>query len=268
MKNNKPDFSIITVVKNNEKRILTTLKSVQIQSFKNYEHIVVDGFSKDKTGQIIDKHKDENTIFLKYKDKNLYDAINFALKKIRGNYVLFLHSGDIFFSKNTLAKLSNIIDNNTDVILGGCIFFNKRNKITRIWLVKDDAIDITNSYKIPHTGAVISRKIINKLGLYDIRYNISSDTDYLLRLFSKKINIKILSDFVCFMEDGGLSTSYKNFCKKCFQDILIYYKYFGVYALLKYISKILSKITHFNNQHKSLDYQFKLNDIINDLNKF
>ena len=45
----KPFFSIITVVKNDENNITKTIKSVQNQSFKNFEHIIIDGKSTDKT---------------------------------------------------------------------------------------------------------------------------------------------------------------------------------------------------------------------------
>ena len=49
----EPFFSIITVVKDSEKDILKTLKSVKNQNCKDYEHIVIDGFSRDKTFKII-----------------------------------------------------------------------------------------------------------------------------------------------------------------------------------------------------------------------
>ena len=45
----KPFFSILTIVKNSETKILKTLKSVKNQTCKDYEHIIVDGFSDDKT---------------------------------------------------------------------------------------------------------------------------------------------------------------------------------------------------------------------------
>ena len=61
-----------------------------------------------------------------------------------------------------------------------------------------------NSYKIPHTGSIISKKIVNKIGEYNVFYQISSDTDYLIRLFSiKNLNAIILYDFVCLWKLEG-----------------------------------------------------------------
>lgn len=260
--NNRLKFSVITVVKNSEKKILKTLKSVKVQSYKNFEHIIVDGFSNDNTPKKISLNKYSQLNFFKFKDKNLYDAINFALKKSKGQFVLFLHSGDVFFSEHTLKHINEIIDEETDIILGGCIFYNEKFKIKRVWEVSKNFIDASNSSRVPHTGTVISKNLIDKLGLYDIKYSISSDTDYLIRLFKKKNNIKLLNSFICFMETGGLSTNYKTFLKKLIQDLQIYYKHFGVYSIYKYFIKIFSKIDQLNNNYKKLDYKVKLINMI------
>ena len=53
----KPTFSIITVVLNNQKFLETTIKSVLNQSFKNYEYIIIDGGSNDRTMDIIKNTK-------------------------------------------------------------------------------------------------------------------------------------------------------------------------------------------------------------------
>ena len=50
-------ISIITVTKNSEKFLLQNILSVKSQNYKNLEHIIVDGNSKDKTIKIINSHK-------------------------------------------------------------------------------------------------------------------------------------------------------------------------------------------------------------------
>lgn len=246
-KNYSPKFSIITVVKNCEKKIFTTLQSVFLQTFDNYEHIVIDGFSEDKTASIIKNFQNKKIIFYEYNDKNLYDAINFALKKKTGSYVLFLHSGDFFFSDDTLKKINNSLDRKSDILIGDCLFFNQSNKkIIRSWKVKSNKITKFNSYKVPHTCTVIHKSLVDKVGQYNINYKIASDADYLIRLFSlKNIKIKILNDFICFMENGGLSTNYKNFYFKAKEDMNIYMKHFGFFSVFLYILKLSSKLKHF-----------------------
>lgn len=264
MKSADLKFSIITVVKNSEKKILRTLCSVSSQTFKNYEHIIIDGFSNDNTFSIVKNFENQKINFEQYNDKNLYDGINFAIKKTRGTYIIFLHAGDIFFSDKTLENINQKILHNTDLLLGGCVYFNPSNmEITRTWEVNSLELTKYNSYKIPHTGSIISKKIVNKIGEYNVFYQISSDTDYLIRLFSiKNLNAIILYDFVCFMEIGGLSTSYKNFFIKALEDIKIYFKYFKFRFCLYYFLKLISKLNHYFTKKNKKIYTDQLKQLI------
>ena len=92
----KKKITIITPVKNDEKNIEKTIKSVLNQSYRKFEYIVVDGNSTDSTLEIIKKFKGKIRFF-SIKDKNLWDAINFGIKKSSGEIIGILNSNDIFF---------------------------------------------------------------------------------------------------------------------------------------------------------------------------
>ena len=96
-------FSIITVVLNDYKNIEKTILSVQDQSYKNKEHIIIDGKSEDGTSEIIKKYYKKVRHFRK-KDESLYDAINNGIKKSKGKIIFLIHSGDIFVIKIYLKK--------------------------------------------------------------------------------------------------------------------------------------------------------------------
>ena len=59
-KKRKPLISIITIVKNDEKKINKTIKSVLNQKFKDFEYIIIDGKSTDRTLEIVNKYKKKN----------------------------------------------------------------------------------------------------------------------------------------------------------------------------------------------------------------
>ena len=98
-------FSIITVVQNDRHNIVRTIKSVLSQTCKDYEYIIIDGNSSDGTSEIIKNYSSNRIRVFREKDKNLYDAINKGILKSKGNYVGFLHSGDLFISKNVLNEI-------------------------------------------------------------------------------------------------------------------------------------------------------------------
>ena len=88
-------ISIITVTKNSEKFLEKNILSVNNQVFKNYEHIIIDGGSTDKTLNIIHKHKNKIKYFISEKDDGLYDAMNKGIKRCSGDIIGILNSDDI-----------------------------------------------------------------------------------------------------------------------------------------------------------------------------
>ena len=82
-------LSILTIVKNDKKNLLISLKSVLSQSLKNIEYIVYDGMSNDGTKFIIRKYLNKNIKYISKKDKNYYQALNYAIKV---SYLLNLYN--------------------------------------------------------------------------------------------------------------------------------------------------------------------------------
>ena len=236
-------FSIITVVKNNRFQISKTINSIQNQNFKNFEFIIIDGKSKDGTTEEI-KKKGKSFKKLKHiirKDKNLYDGLNYGIKISNGKYLVILHSGDIFFSKNTLEIINKNISN-FDAISGN-VLFRKEKNIVRYWNYKIEKLTKYNSFKIPHTALIVKKELVKRLNFYNIRYSISSDTDFILKMTKlKNLNFKKINKNFVIMETGGLSNSFKNLKTKIFQDLKIYIDHFNIFFLLIYFYKIVYKL--------------------------
>ena len=107
MNETAPTFSIITVTYNAEATIEVTLHSVQQQTYRQIEHIIVDGGSKDHTLSIIEKYKDSYLHVISEPDKGLYDAMNKGIRLAKGDYLCFLNAGDTFHEVDTLEKIVN-----------------------------------------------------------------------------------------------------------------------------------------------------------------
>ena len=215
-------FSIITVVKNGLPNIQITLKSLQNQTFKNYEHIIFDGNSTDGTSQFLKKKINKKTVYLKQNDNGIYDALNKAFNKAKGKYLIDLHSGDFFYSKYSLKYLSKFLDqnNNFDFYFSNILFYSKnKNSISRVWKMLQNKNNRLNFLKIGHTSLCI-KKNISKNIFFDNKFKISADTEYLLKL-NKKFKGKYYDKFFIYMEDQGVSNLKKNLLLKLREDFEI-----------------------------------------------
>ena len=105
---NKPLISIITVVKNNEKYLEQTIKSVLSQEYKNFEYIIIDGGSTDKTISIIKKFSNEIDYWLSENDHGIYDAFNKGMQLAKGDFIGIVNSDDTL-ERNALSILVKYI---------------------------------------------------------------------------------------------------------------------------------------------------------------
>ena len=101
-----PKISIITVTKNSEEFIERNILSIIDQSYKNYEHIIIDGNSSDKTMKIVNKYKDKISKIISENDDGLYDAMNKGIANVTGDIIGILNSDDYFYT-NALKIVKN-----------------------------------------------------------------------------------------------------------------------------------------------------------------
>lgn len=178
-KKQRPLISIITVVKNDEKKILKTLNSVIGQSIKDFEYIVIDGKSNDKTLKILEDKKKNIDLLISQKDKNLWDAMNKGITMSKGKIIGFVNSGDIL-NKNTLKNVKNYFSKENIHYLFGPV---KKDRI--LFRFEPEKIEYRfNIYPSHSIGFFILKKIHKKLGMYNSNFNFGADYDFLYKLFT------------------------------------------------------------------------------------
>ena len=182
-KKDEPLISIITVVLNNERYLEEAIESLKSQTYRNFEHIVIDGGSSDRTLEIIKKNDKNIDYWISKKDRGIYDAFNLGMKLARGDYLGFLNSDDKF-TDNALTILKRYILNfpEKDFIFGavkkhwGILHGYKPYKIFWSW----------GFYSSHSTGFFIKTNSAKKVGLYNLKYKYSADYDYFFRMIVKK----------------------------------------------------------------------------------
>ncbi len=115
----KPLISIIIATYNSGKYLEECLKSIFKQSYKNYEIIIIDNQSKDKTLKILKKYEKKIDLWVSEKDSGIFDAMNKGIKHSKGKIISILNSDD-FFYPNALNIVNKYFssDNKIDYLFG------------------------------------------------------------------------------------------------------------------------------------------------------
>ncbi len=180
---NKPLITIITATFNSEKHLEECILSLHKQKYDNYEHIIIDGGSTDRTLDIIKKYENKIDYWRSAPDKGIYDAFNIGMELSTGNYLGFLNSDDSF-SEEAFELLVKYINKypEKDFIFGavkkhwGILYGYRPYKIHWSW----------GFYSSHSTGFFIKSQAAKNVGLYKLKYKYSSDYDYFYRMIVKK----------------------------------------------------------------------------------
>lgn len=203
-------ISIITACYNSANTIQDTLESVLMQDYDNYEHIIIDGKSKDNTLEIVDKYKKRykgKLVVVSEKDKGLYDAMNKGISLATGDVIGILNSDDMLANKNVLKDIANsVIDTKCDGVYGDLQFRDKEmKKVVRVWKSKH------GSYKFgwhpPHPTLYLKKEVYNNIGTFNMKYKVVADYDFMIRMMKNKTNLFYIKKVLIHMREGGCSTA-------------------------------------------------------------
>ena len=182
-----PLLSIVTVSYNEVNTIEQTINSVLEQDYENFEYIIIDGGSSDGTIEIIESYSDRLAYWVSERDRNLYHAINKGLAKCQGDIIGIIHAND-FYLKGTFKRIVDIFfQEDVDALYSDCLMI-REDGTQFLSKVKDRTL---HDNMIHHSTFFVTSAVYNKIGNYDLKYQISSDYDFALRLyFSQEFNLK------------------------------------------------------------------------------
>ena len=208
-------ISIITVTKNSEKFLEENINSLSNQTYKNFEHIIIDGNSTDRTIEIIKKYKDKIDYWVSEPDEGLYDAMNKGIKVCTGDIIGILNSDDVYFS-DALKFVNQYFteQKNLDFLFGTV----EKHKL--MYGYSPRKIKWTFGFYTTHSvGFFIKKSSQMKIGFYDTRYKYSADYDLFYKMIvkNKMYGIATKKDEIFGkFRQGGLSSKirYLDFLKE------------------------------------------------------
>lgn len=208
----KAIISIITVNYNDANGLEKTIKSVQSQTYKNFEHIIIDGNSTDGSKGVIEKHKGLFSYWVSEPDSGIYSAMNKGIKVAKGEYLLFLNSGDLLNNNKVLDRVSQNLIECLDIYYGNVALL-ENNKSQKIHLnPKKLTFSFFYQRTIVQQTIFIKRPLFDKIFYYNENLTFVSDWEFLICAICKyNASYKHIDLVVVNYDINGISSDPDNY---------------------------------------------------------
>ncbi|MCK9205286.1 MAG: glycosyltransferase [Bacteroidales bacterium] len=169
--------------------ITTALSSVANQTYKNVEHLIIDGKSDDNTLPTIEgfMEKFTNIRLVSERDSGIYHAMNKGLDLSTGDWIYFMGAEDSFLGETTLSDLVEAGFLKEEQIVYGDVLIKGDTHWAKDNSIYDGVFDLVKLFKknICHQGVFYPRSTIKVVGYYNEKYKVTSDWDYNIRCFAR-----------------------------------------------------------------------------------
>jgi glycosyltransferase involved in cell wall biosynthesis len=237
-------LSIITINLNNCKGLAETVNSISIQTFSDFEYIIIDGGSSDGSMEVIKDNQHRIKKWISEKDHGIYHAMNKGIRMAEGDHLLFLNSGDSLASPDILEKIFST-PVTADILYGNMIINENGEQrhgqmphhLSRRHMVRDT---------LWHPVSFIRRKLFIDNGMYDESLKIAGDYDFFLRsIFIDNVTTRHIDETISVFHTDGISSAPANRAQLLKERYDIQLRYFTAREIerLLHIS-IFEKINH------------------------
>lgn len=208
--------TVITVTYNCDRYIHKTIESVKKQDYLDFEHLIVDGQSSDKTVNIINCYADDatNVRWISEPDLGIYDAMNKAVNMAKSEYIIFMNAGDEFADEFVLSRFAaKARETNADVIYGNVIDYLP--SLNEKFLLRKAPAVLTKKYFLKRNGLCHQSIFAKKHTLDEYKFNwrkykIAADKDWVLHCFVDGKIFQYLDYPICLYDRTGISSAKEN----------------------------------------------------------
>jgi len=201
-------ISLVTVAYNAQNTIERCITSVLGQKFNNIQHIIIDGASTDDTVQIINKYRDNISVFISEPDNGIYDAMNKGIALADGDIIGTLNADDFLADDDILAYIAEAFSQqDIHILYGDLDFIDPDEKVVRKWRSARYKNGMFNwGWMPPHPTFYCRKALFTDLGTYRLDYGSAADYELMLRfIHAYKANVFYLNKIMVKMFIGGIS---------------------------------------------------------------
>ena len=210
-------LSIVTITFNNFDELVATLKSLQSMTGVEWESVVINGGTCERTREYLKNY--QGTV-VNEKDQGISDAFSKGVTHSKGDFILFLNSGDVLADQNYPAQALQFLKNNpkyayvhADMVFEDAIAGPIRLKPTRS--------NLGRGMTAQHPTLIAKKEIFEKIGSFKLQYKVAMDYEWLVRASKNGFKGKYLSEIAPVRMDGAgvSSTSEWRGIKECYRAL-------------------------------------------------
>jgi glycosyltransferase involved in cell wall biosynthesis len=201
-----PDVAVITVVRNAERTLERTIRSVLEQTHPSIDYLVMDGRSTDGTIPILRRYQG-SVRWISEPDRGLYDAMNKGLGLLMSpdSYVIFLNADDVFHAPDTVASVL-AASRGEDFLYGRLERRDEALGTTDVIGGPITARDLRFSMRCHHQAIFCRRRVFDAIGAFNLEYRVAADYDWVIRVFQDdSIAKRFVPVVISTMTLGGVS---------------------------------------------------------------
>lgn len=208
----KPVLSIITVCRQAREALKTTMDQILLQSWREFEYLVIDGSSSDGTQELLTDYTGRfadagiSCRFLSEPDHGIYDAMNKGTRLAHGTWLLFLNAGDLLSGPDILQQIFGTpLASDIQILYGDtlCTYQNHQKPYPALPLDH-----ITFEMPFCHQSAFIRRELL-AAHPYDVSYKVCADHQFFLNMYLQKKTFSYRPLFISVYEIAGYSDQNK-----------------------------------------------------------
>lgn len=245
----KKIISIIIATYNAEKTLKCCLNSIVSQKKDQLELLIIDGYSTDRTMDIVREFAESIDVIVSEVDKGIYDAWNKGVRLATGEWILFLGADDYLLegAMNVYWDyLKKHVWDDIDIITAQSKLIDAGGKYLRVLGNPYKVQEFRCYMKISHGSTLHNRKLFDELGDFNISFKICADYEFLLR---KKLDAGYIEIPTIAMQVGGVSNTIKglweSFRVKCYHKSIplslnVYYLMKGIIGYYMRKMKIIN----------------------------
>ena len=187
---NNPLVSVIMSVKDDEKNIFASVNSILNQTYQNFELLIMDDASQDRTYEILKSFSsDKIKIFRNDKNLGLTKNLNFLIKQSRGEYIARQDSDDTSHENRLDIQVKKIINTSAHLVTSRALIKGSNRKIPGISFYLPLFISLKFKNPIIHGTMLIKKQTLIDLGGYDEEFRYAQDYRLILNFYKNKNKI-------------------------------------------------------------------------------